>query len=228
VAIVDVNRLGQSEATPFGHDVDVYAKRFEAFGWRTETIDGHDMEEILEVLDAAGLGEQPLAIIAKTLKGKGVSFIEDKEAWHGKALSRDEAERALTELQPKATRAAQSGIKIPGPDEAGQENRTTPRAEDKLTSGSFPPLQYEKGKPVATREAYGSALARIGEAVANLVVLDGDTKNSTYAEKFLKKFPDRFFECFIAEQNMVGMATGFGARGHIPFASTFAAFFTRD
>jgi transketolase len=156
-----------------------------------------------------------------------VSFIEDKEGWHGKALSREEAERALTELQPKATRAAVSGIKIPPPDETGQGNRPAAQAEDKLTSASFPPLQYEKGKLIATREAYGSALARIGEAVPNLIVLDGDTKNSTYSEKFLKKFPERFFECFIAEQNMVGVAAGFGARGHIPFASTFAAFFTR-
>src|SRR6185436_17536950 len=101
VAIVDVNRLGQSQATPFGHDLEVYRKRFEAFNWRTEVIDGHDMEEILEVLGAVGLGKQPLAIIAKTLKGAGVSFIEDKDGWHGKALSKDEAGKATSELQPK-------------------------------------------------------------------------------------------------------------------------------
>ena len=219
VAIVDVNRLGQSDATPFGHDTAVYANRFEAFGWRTEVIDGHDVEEILEVLGAAGLGDQPLAIVAKTFKGHGVSLIEDKDAWHGKPLSKEEAERAIAELQPKARRAAEFNLAIaaPAPDEA--------KATE--TSQSFPPLNYEKGKAVATREAYGNALARLGEAVPKLVAVDGDTKNSTFSEKFMKKFPDRFFECYIAEQNMVGVATGFGARGHVPFASTFAAFFTR-
>jgi len=219
IAIVDVNRLGQSQATPFGHDVGVYAKRFEAFGWRTESIDGHDMEEILEVLGAVGLGDQPLAIIAKTFKGHGVSFIEDKDGWHGKPLSKEEAERAITELQPKARRAAEMNIEIPAPAPAEPMAGGPPP--------SFPPLNYEKGKAVATREAYGNALARVGEVIPNLVAMDGDTKNSTYSEKFMKKFPERFFECFIAEQNMVGVATGFGTRGHIPFASTFAAFFTR-
>src|SRR6202789_437581 len=111
VAIVDVNRLGQSQATAFGHDVEVYRRRFEAFNWRTEVINGHDMEEILEVLGAAGLGKQPLAIIAKTEKGHGVSFIADKEGWHGKALSKDEAAKAIAELQPKA----KSGLAEPIP-----------------------------------------------------------------------------------------------------------------
>ena len=100
VAIVDVNRLGQSEATAFGHNLDVYAKRFSAFGWRVEEIDGHDMDEILEVLAAVGLGEQPLVILAKTLKGAGISFIQDKDGWHGKPLNKEEAGRAIAELQP--------------------------------------------------------------------------------------------------------------------------------
>jgi len=113
IAIVDVNRLGQSEATAVGHNIEVYQKRFEAFGWRTELIDGHDLEEILEVLDAAGLGDQPLAIIAKTIKGAGVSFLADKDGWHGKPLSKEEAERAIAELQPKACSA--EGITIPEP-----------------------------------------------------------------------------------------------------------------
>jgi transketolase len=226
VAVVDVNRLGQSQAAPFGHDVGIYAKRFEAFGWRTEIIDGHDMEEILEVLGAAGLGEQPLAIVAKTLKGQGISFVEDRDGWHGKPLSKEEAERAIAELRPKAKRAAELTLEIPAPAAAGDKGL----AEGQRDAGGtlpFPPLNYEKGKAVATREAYGDALARVGETVPNLVAMDGDTKNSTYSEKFMKKFPERFFECFIAEQNMVGVATGFATRGHIPFASTFAAFFTR-
>jgi transketolase len=217
VAIVDVNRLGQSEPTAFGHHPEVYQKRFEAFGWRTEMIDGHDMEEILEVLAAVGLGSQPLAILARTFKGAGVSFMQDKEGWHGKALSKEEAAQALAELQPKARSGRD--LPIPKPAEAPAPNVSAP--------GSFPPVNYNKGDKIATREAYGNALARIGAVDQRMVALDGDTKNSTYSEKFLKKFPDRFFECYIAEQNMVGVATGLQTRGKVPFASTFAAFFTR-
>jgi transketolase len=217
VAIVDVNRLGQSQATPYGHNLDVYKKRFEAFGWRTEEIDGHDMEEILEVLAAAGLGKQPLVILAKTLKGSGVSFMADQDGWHGKALSQEEATRALAELQPKAISGA--GQAIPPPSQLPEPNLAAPT--------QYPAVNYTKGQMVATREAYGSALVRLGEVDPRVVALDGDTKNSTFSDRFLKKFPDRFTECFIAEQNMVGVATGFATRGHVPFCSTFAAFFTR-
>ncbi len=216
-AIVDVNRLGQSQATAFGHDLEVYRKRFEAFGWRTEVIDGHDMEEIVEVLAAVGLGKQPLAILAKTLKGGGISFIEDKDGWHGKALSKDEASKAISELQPKAKSGI--GVPIPPPNE-----RPLPKNE---APASYSPTTYKLGDLVATREAYGNALVRIGEVDQRLVAMDGDTKNSTFAEKFYKKFPDRFTECFIAEQNVVGVACGFGTRGKVPFASTFACFFER-
>jgi transketolase len=217
VAIVDANRLGQSQATAFGWDVDVYRKRFEAFNWRTEVINGHDMEEILEVLAAAGLGKQPLAIIAKTVKGQGVSFIEDKEGWHGKALSKDECSKAVTELRPKA----KSGLAepIPAPSEL-------PLPKNEVPAG-YPPIAYKLGDLVATREAFGNALARIGEVDQRIVAMDGDTKNSTFSDRFFKKFPDRFTECFIAEQNMVGVATGFSTRGKVPFASTFACFLSR-
>jgi transketolase len=217
IAIIDVNRLGQSQPTAFGHRLEVYQKRFEAFGWRTEVIDGHDMEEILEVLAAAGLGKQPLAIIAKTTKGHGVSFIDDKEGWHGKALSKEEAAQALAELQPKACSGL--GVEIPAPTRVPSPNHEPP--------ATYPPLAYKLGDKVATREAYGNALVRLGEADPRIVAMDGDTKNSTFSEKFYKKFPDRFVECFIAEQNMIGVALGFGVLGKIPFASTFAAFFTR-
>jgi transketolase len=215
--IVDVNRLGQSEATAFGHDLDVYQKRFNAFGWRTEVIDGHDMEEIIEVLAAAGLGTQPLAVIAKTFKGAGVSFLQDKEGWHGKPLSKEEADRAIAELQPKARSGRD--LSIPKPTDLPGPTLDGPT--------SFSAINYNRGDKVATREAYGSALVRIGAADARVVALDGDTKNSTHSDRFLKKFPERFFECYIAEQNMVGVATGLGTRGKVPFASTFAAFFTR-
>jgi transketolase len=217
IAIVDDNRLGQSQATAFGHDVGVYRKRFEAFGWRVEDVDGHDIEEILEVLSGVGLNDQPLCIIAKTYKGAGVSFLQDQDGWHGKPLNQAEAAKAIAELQPSSKSGI--GVPIPAPTQLPAPNLAVP--------ASYPPVNYKPGDQVATREAYGTALARIGEVDQRVVALDGDTKNSTFAEKFFKKFPDRFTECFIAEQNMVGVATGFGARGKVPFASTFACFLTR-
>lgn len=217
VAIVDVNRLGQSQATAFGHDLQVYQDRFAAFGWRTAVVDGQNVAELSRVLQTAGQGTQPLAIVAKTLKGAGVSFLADKDAWHGKALSKDEADRAIAELKPKARPGSEASI--PSPTRVARPFQSAP--------ASFPPPAYKLGDKVATREAYGNALVRLGEADQRVVALDGDTKNSTFAEKFARKFPKRFTECYIAEQNMVGVAVGFAARGHIPFASTFAAFFTR-
>ena len=217
VAIVDVNRLGQSDPTAFGHNLDVYKKRFEAFGWRTEEIDGHDLDEIVEVLAAVGLGNQPLVVLAKTYKGAGVSFIQDKEGWHGKPLSKEEAARAVAELQPSAKSGI--GIEIPAPTSLPAPNNNAP--------ANYPPIAYKMGDSVATREAHGNALLRLGEVDPRIVALDGDTKNSTFSEKFAKKFPDRFTECFIAEQNMVGVGTGFSTRGKVPFASTFACFFAR-
>lgn len=218
IAIVDANRLGQSQATAFGHDINVYRKRFEAFGWRVETLDdGHDLEEIVEVLGGVGLDDKPLAIIAKTYKGAGVSFIQDKDNWHGKPLSKEEAAKAIAELQPSAKSAA--GISIVPPSSLPAPANAVP--------ASYPPINYKLGDLIATREAYGAALSRIGEADQRIVAMDGDTKNSTYAEKFFKKFPERFTECYIAEQNLVAVAIGFGTRGKVPFASTFATFFTR-
>jgi transketolase len=217
IAIVDANRLGQSQATAFGHHVEVYRDRFKAFGWRVEDIDGHDIEEIVEVLSGIGLDDKPLAIIAKTYKGAGISFLQDKDGWHGKPLNKDEAAKAIAELQPTAKSGI--GVEIPKPNQLPDPKIAAP--------ASYPPLTYKIGDSVATREAYGNALLRIGEADQRIVAMDGDTKNSTYAEKFFKKFPTRFTECFIAEQNMIGVANGFSARGKVPFASTFACFLAR-
>ena len=218
IAIVDCNRLGQSQATAFGHDIGVYRKRFEAFGWRVETLDdGHDIEEILEVLSGVGLDDKPLCIIAKTYKGAGVSFLQDKEGWHGKPLNKEEAAKAIAELQPSARTAA--GVVIPAPNALPAPANPVP--------ASFPAINYKLGDAIATREAYGTALVRIGEVDQRVVALDGDTKNSTYADKFFQKFPERSTECYIAEQNLVAVAIGFGTRGKVPFASTFATFFTR-
>src|SRR5476649_1158946 len=214
---VDANRLGQSEATAFGHDIGVYRDRFEAFGWRVEDIDGHDIEEIAEVLGGVGLDDKPLAIIAKTYKGAGVSFLQDQDNWHGKPLNKEEAAKAIAELSPTAKSGI--GVPIPAPNPLPAPANAVP--------ASYPPINYKLGDKIATREAYGTALARIGEADLRIVAIDGDTKNSTFADKFFNKFPERSTECFIAEQNMVGVGMGFGARGKVPFASTFATFFTR-
>jgi transketolase len=217
VALVDVNRLGQSQATAFGHHTEVYRDRFAAFGWRATVVEGQNVEQILNALGTLGQGDQPLAIIAKTVKGAGVSFLADKEGWHGKALSKEEADRAIAELKPKA----KSGVGVP------IAKPTQLPAPSLQAATSFPSLNYKLGDKVATREAYGAALVRVGEVDSRVVAVDGDTKNSTYADKFAKKFPQRFIECFIAEQNMVGVAVGYATRGHVPFASTFGAFFTR-
>ena len=182
-----------------------------------EDIDGHDIEEIAEVLGGVGLDDKPLAIIAKTYKGAGVSFLQDKDGWHGKTLNKEEAAKAIAELQPSAKSGI--GVAIPEPSKLPEPANAVP--------ASYPPINYTLGDKIATREAYGTALARLGEADLRIVAVDGDTKNSTFADKFFKKFPERSTECYIAEQNMVGVATGFGARGKVPFASTFATFFTR-
>jgi transketolase len=217
VAVVDVNRLGQSQATAFGHDIEVYKRRFEAFGWHTLTVDGHTMGEILTAFGVAAMTRgRPTAIIARTVKGAGVLFVEDRDGWHGKALKVEEMERAVAELAPKAASAIDVRI-VPPPD----------RIPDVHSPASFPPFSYAPGEMIATREAYGAALVRIGSVDTRIVALDGDTKNSTFSEKFAKAYPARFFECFIAEQNMVGMAVGLATQGKIPFASTFAAFFSR-
>jgi transketolase len=151
------------------------------------------------------------------MKGAGVSFLQDKEGWHGKTLSREEADRAIAELRPTAKTGI--GLPIPAPTPLPAPANAAPAA--------YPPTTYKLGDMVATREAFGNALLRVGGVDLRVVSIDGDTKNSTFSEKFDKKFPQRFTECFIAEQCMVGVATGFSTRGKVPFASTFACFFTR-
>jgi transketolase len=223
IGIVDVNGLGQSQRTMYNHDTEVYKQRFEAFGWHAVSIDGHDMEAIVSTLDEVmGASDKPVAIIAATKKGKGVSFIEDKDGWHGKPLKKgEEADRALAEL--RAVTEPVSGLKL-----GSVDGRTVNPIPESSANESKPSLnQYTLGEQFATREVYGAALASLGSANSSVVALDGDTKNSTYSEKFMKAHPDRFFECFIAEQNMVGVAVGLGSVGKVPFASTFACFLTR-
>lgn len=216
VGILDVNRLGQRGETMYGHDLQAYEQRLAAFGWETILVDGHNFAEILPAYQQAALvSGKPVMIIAKTIKGKGVSFIEDKNGWHGKALNREEFERALPELGEidQSVRG-----KIPKPHD---QQPLTPQPQ------KAPPPSYSPDKPVATRVAYGNALKRIFPEFPRIVSLDGEVSNSTMAEIFQKAHPERFFEMYIAEQNMVGMGLGLARRGKIPFVSTFAAFFSR-
>ena len=216
VGIVDVNRLGQRGETMYGHDLNAYKKRISSFGWKTEVIDGHNLDEILLAYKKAFKSKDvPVMIIAKTVKGKGVSFIEDRNGWHGKALNREQYEQALKELGEvdKTFRG-----EISKPDDLRPDNHTPQKASD---------VVYSPDKLVATRRAYGNALKRIYPEFPDMVVLDAEVSNSTYSEILQDAYPGRFFEMYIAEQNMVGTALGLQCRGKIPFVSTFAAFFTR-
>ncbi|MBX7244849.1 MAG: transketolase [Candidatus Sumerlaeaceae bacterium] len=219
VAIVDCNRLGQSQATMLQHELDVYVKRFEAFGWRALAVDGHDIEALVGAFEVVRAEkERPVAIIARTLKGKGVSFAEDKDGWHGKPFKKgDEMDRALADIGPVDLALAAQAKPNGAP-----SGKLAPKSVT-----AMPAPGYNLGDEVATREAYGECLVKLGAANPNVVGLDGDTKNSTYSDKFLKAYPDRFFEGFIAEQNVISMAAGLAARGKIPFASSFAVFLSR-
>jgi transketolase len=219
VAIVDVNRLGQSQATAFGEHLEIYRARFEAFGWHAVSIDGHDVNAILEAYHQVGhTGRKPLAIIAGTIKGKGIPEIEDKNGWHGKVLPRDMADAAISELRKNAESAI-GKTEIPPPPPLDEIPPQKPRPEA--------PFDYPAEEKVATRKAFGNALLRIGTADERIVAIDGDTENSTFTSEFGQKFPDRFVECYIAEQNMVGVAAGLAVFGKIPFVSTFACFLER-
>jgi transketolase len=219
-AIVDVNGLGQSRATQLDHDMDAHAARWRGFGWHAIVIDGHDLPAILDALaQARGTKGRPTVILAKTVKGKGVSFIAGKPGWHGKALKKgEESEAALNELQSQLVPEEDP---VPGPKLPASVTRPAP------TQASLGALPYKLGDSIATREAYGSAIARLGAGDNRIVALDADVGNSTFSETFEKQFPDRFYENFIAEQALIGSAMGLAARGSIPFPSTFAAFLTR-
>jgi transketolase len=218
VALVDVNGLGQSGPTMLGHDLKAYQRRFAAFGWRVNVIDGHDMKQVTVALRRATRGRgAPTAIVARTVKGKALGpDVEGKEGWHGKPLPAEIAERVIASLERGLHHLPPPPIRRPR------------RRAGKTT---LPAPQPIAGKPpvgeIATRQAYGEALVRLGESDPRVRVLDGDVKNSTYAEKFKDRFPDRFVEGWIAEQNMVSTAAGLGAQGLVPFVSSFACFLER-
>ncbi|MEU6372232.1 transketolase [Streptomyces sp. NPDC046909] len=213
-AIVDVNRLGQRGPTRHGHDLDAYARRFQAFGWHTVEVDGHDVDAIDRAYgEALSTSGQPTAILAHTLKGKGVEAVQDREGLHGKPLP--DADEAIAELGgPRDLR-----VRVSEPPAA--------RMLHAVRTGHLELPRWSEGDEVATRDAYGQALAALGTARGDVVALDGEVGDSTRAEFFAKEHPERYFECYIAEQQMVAAAVGLAARGFVPYASTFAAFLTR-
>jgi transketolase len=223
-ATIDVNRLGQSQPTMLEHHLEVYQRRWEAFGWQALPVDGHDIPALLAAyVRAKETRDRPTVVLARTFKGKGLgASIENAEHWHGRALDRDTANQVVSELRKRLT---------------GGENHWEPNlppaspasgipAPQPAATSAKPPYQIG-GKEVATRKGFGDGLAALAPADPRVVVLDGDVENSTYTEDFQKAAPDRFLEGYIAEQNMVGMAMGLAARGHVPFAATFACFLTR-
>ena len=212
--IVDVNRLGQRGPTRHGHDLDAYARRFQGFGWHTVEVDGHDVDAVDRAYgEALSTKGQPTVILARTLKGKGVASVQDREGLHGKPLP--EADEAIAELGgPRDLRVR---VRPPSADVAP---RPGGRGRPELP-------RWDKGEEVATRDAFGEALSALGTARDDIVVLDGEVGDSTRAEAFAKEHPERYFECYIAEQQMVAAAVGMAARGWTPYAATFAAFLTR-
>ncbi|XP_078270777.1 transketolase-like [Rhinoraja longicauda] len=220
MAVLDVNRLGQSEAAPLQHKIDIYQKRCESFGWHTEVVDGHSVDELCKAFwQATQIKGKPTIIIAKTLKGKGIEGVEDKENWHGKAVPKDQVEAIINTIKAGITNKKKLA--------PGQPEEDAPAVCIENIKLSAPPA-YKHMEKVATRKAYGTALTKLGHANKHVIALDGDTKNSTFSELFKKAHPKRFVECFIAEQNMVSVAVGCCARDRtVVFASTFATFFCR-
>ena len=215
--LADVNALGQSEPTMYQHDMEVYRKKFDSEGWATEIIDGHDVAAVLAALDhAKATNGRPQAILARTIKGHGVSSIAGKEHWHGRAIPKDQLAAAIKEIGP--------AIDLPHDPGRSYARTSLPKPPD------FPaPAQpdYDPSKPVATREAYGFALKRLGAVNPHIVALSGDVKNSTFSEVFGDAFPDHFYQGYIAEQNLVSAGVGLAARGKVPFLDTFACFLAR-
>ncbi|MEP6914218.1 MAG: transketolase, partial [Acidobacteriota bacterium] len=217
-AVIDVNGLGQSQHTQFGHHMDEIAGRWTAFGWHAIVVDGHDVPQLMKAFaEARATKGQPTMLLARTVKGKGLAAIEGKEGWHGKALKKGaEADQAIAELEGQFVDAApRPSIPMPS---------SKSRPETKPDYGTIPAPAYKKGDLVATRESWGVGVAALGKVDPRCVALDADVKNSTFSDKFEKVATDRFFESFIAEQAMVGAAMGLAARGAIPFPSTFACF----
>ena len=223
--ITDVNGLGQSGPSIWNHDMDAYASKWRAFGWHSLVVDGHDVGALLDAFDEARKTRgQPTMILARTVKGKGIPLAEGKGGWHGKAFKKgEELDSVLRALDSQLVADEEPAQPPDGPRTRRDQSRSSALPKN-ATVGR---LSYKLGDTVATREAYGSALAKLGDGDDRIVALDGDVKNSTFSEKFEERHADRFFQNFIAEQVMIGSAMGLASRGAIPFPSTFAAFLTR-
>jgi transketolase len=214
IGILDMNRLGQRGPTMLQWNAPAYAARARSFGWHAIEIDGHDVAQIDRAYaEALQQTEQPTLIIARTIKGKGFSEIEDKENWHGKALPPDMAQRAIAELG--------------GEHDITVQVQRPPQAVPAPQPAPQPPQLPTYSQPIATRQAFGEALRALGAAYPDVVVVDGEVGNSTYTDIFANAYPDRFFEQYIAEEQMVAAAVGLQIRDYQPFGATFAAFFTR-
>ena len=222
-AITDVNGLGQSRATMWQHDLEQFARRWKAFGWHAITVNGHNLNQVLDAFaEARATKDKPTMIVAGTVKGKGIARAEGKDNWHGRAFKKgEELDAVLAELEGQFV-PQPAGVDLAATIVKPASRPAAPAAPTPLT-----PPDYALGDLVATREAYGAALAKLGASDSRVVALDADVKNSTFSDKFEKAFPERFYQNFIAEQVMVGAAMGLAARGAIPFPSTFAAFLTR-
>ena len=218
VALADINALGQSQRTMYRHDTDVYRRKFESQGWAAEVVDGHDLSAVVAALDhARATSGRPFAIIARTEKGHGISFLSDKEGWHGKALSPEQLEKALAELGPMPPLQKDSG--------KSYERKPLPAAAGAFSPAAAP--DYKIGQIAATREAFGVGLKNLAAVNSKVYAIDGDVKNSTFTETLQKAFPDRVVEGYIAEQNMVCVGVGMAAQGLVPFVDTFACFLAR-
>ncbi len=217
IGIVDINRLGQSGPTIYEWNIEEYQKKAEAFGWHTQTIDGHSIDEVIEAVEAAKKDPRPSMILAQTVKGKGVDFLENADGRHGQAASEDELVKAREQIKKRLQTVDYK------PDNQTSLSPLPSKDEGKIEIDP----QYQKGDKEATRTAFGNAVKKLGEKDKQIVVLDGDVKNSTRTKFSFDSFPDRSVECYIAEQNMIGFAAGLQARGKRPYVATFAAFLTR-
>ncbi|MGA2510986.1 MAG: transketolase [Candidatus Acidiferrales bacterium] len=215
--IADVNALGQSQPTMYQHDMETYRAKFAAEGFAAEVIDGHDVSAVLGALDRAKATKgRPQVIVARTVKGHGFSQVAGKENWHGKPFPKDMLALAIQELG--------GPIEVPPDPGKSYERKSLPKPPD-FPAPAAP--DYEAGKPVATREAYGFALKKLGAVNPSVVAASGDVKNSTFSDMFGNAFPDHFYQGFIAEQNLVSLGVGLAARGKVPFLDTFACFLSR-
>ncbi len=217
IVILDVNRLGQTGETILGHNIKSYESRLKELGWETIAINGHNIQQTIQAFEKTRKSQKPSIVLAKTLKGKGVKFIEDKNGWHGKALTEQELRKALKSIPEREMPQIQARLPFPTLLKNNKENN---KKQPQLT-------KYKSKEEVATRQAYGSALSNLAKLDQNIIAIDAEVSNSTYSEEVKKKTPKQFIEAYIAEQNMIGLALGLSKKGFNVFASTFAAFLTR-